>query len=961
MKNTTPITVLAAFSATPTRGFPQPRREYAHCALRLCAAWFWLLGLPFFSQAQYRYTTNNDGTITIAEYLGSGGAVAIPNSIDGRLVTIVGDFAFRQKDALTAVTLPNSVTYIGAYAFAECVALTSLTFPDNLAGLGPEAFSRCTNLTSVTIPGGVTNLGGRAFEFCTGLTNLTIGTGVTSIGDWAFSYCAGLTDVTIPDSVTHLGGGAFAGTALASVAIGNGVTNLGEDTFELCSELATVAIGSGVRDLGEHPFSGCTSLTNLSVSAANTAYSSLDGVVFNKTHETLVLCPKGRLGGYNVPDTVTNIGDSAFADCDRLTDIMIPNSVNYIGYSAFDNCTALASITIPNSVVSLGESALSNCAGLTSIVLPESITNLDWSVFAGCTGLKNLTVNPLSPVYSASDGVLFNKSQDTLLIYPPGRAGAYFVPSSATHVANSAFNDCLGLTSIVIPDTLRSIGDAAFQGCRGLGSIVIPNSVTNLGISIFSYCTGLTNIIFPNTLSNLPDDTFAGCTGLTSVMIPPSVTTLGDGAFSDCTSLTSVTIADNLISFGADAFSGCSSLTRVTIPPKVTTIGPGTFAGCTGLTNLSIPTNVTRIGESAFGGCTGLRSVVLPDNLRTIERRAFLSCSGLTSLTIPDSVTHIGDGAFSYCTGLVSVTIGSGLTEIDFCECYGGWAFSGWINLTNITVAPLNPVFSSMDGVLLNKAQDLLILYPAGRRGHYTIPNSVNSFGGAFADCQNLTSLTLGSGISTWPGGFAGDASLTNITVDPLNASFSSLDGVLYNKSLDMLIACPKARLGTLIVPDGVTTVTDGAFSRSGLSSVIFPKSLNYIDLDAFVQSLTLNSVFFSGQAPTVQATFEQTDSFTVYYLPGNTGWGSSFGGRPAVLWNPTLQVGNASSSAGTNGFRFNVDGTKDLPIVVEASTSLTDSTWVPLQTSTLTSGLVSFYDREWTNYPTRFYRIRAP
>jgi hypothetical protein len=451
-----------------------------------------------------------------------------------------------------------------------------------------------------------------------------------------------------------------------------------------------------------------------------------------------------------------------------------------------------------------------------------------------------------------------------------------------------------------------------------------------------------------------------GAVTVPSTLAALPVTTIGDSAFSRCTGLTSVTIPNSVTTIGAEAFEVCSSLTNVTIGSNVTDIGDAAFGQCTGLKSVTLPDNVTTIGASAFGSCTGLTSVVLPNNLSSIGRRAFIFCSGLTSLTISDNVTNIGDGAFSYCTGLLSVTIGSGLSEVDGCDCFGGWAFSGWINLTNITVAPLNPVFSSLDGVLLDKAQDLLILYPGGRRGHYTIPNSVNSFGGAFAACQNLTSLTLGSGINTWPGNFPGDASLTNITVDPLNASFNSLDGVLYNKNLDTLISCPKARLGTLTVPDGVTTVAYGAFSRCGLSSVIFPKSLSFIDLDAFEQCFTLNSVFFSGKPPTVQGPFEQTDSFTVYYLPGNSGWGSNFGGRPAVLWNPTIQVGNASSSAGTNGFGFNVAGTKDIPIVVEASTSLT-GVWVPLKATTLTSGLVFFTDPEWTNYPARFYRIRSP
>jgi hypothetical protein len=95
--------------------------------------------------------------------------------------------------------------------------------------------------------------------------------------------------------------------------------------------------------------------------------------------------------------------------------------------------------------------------------------------------------------------------------------------------------------------------------------------------------------------------------------------------------------------------------------------------------------------------------------------------------------------------------------------------------------------------------------------------------------------------------------------------------------------------------------------------------------------------------------------------LPGTTGWGTTFGGRAAVLWNPSIQTTNASFGVRTNQFGFTITGTANIPIVVEASASLASASWTPLQTCTLTNGSIYFNDPQWTNYPARFYRVRSP
>jgi hypothetical protein len=179
--------------------------------------------------------------------------------------------------------------------------------------------------------------------------------------------------------------------------------------------------------------------------------------------------------------------------------------------------------------------------------------------------------------------------------------------------------------------------------------------------------------------------------------------------------------------------------------------------------------------------------------------------------------------------------------------------------------------------------------------------------------------------------------------------------------------------LTSVAIPEGVISIGDFAFiDCSGLSKVIIGKSVTNIGHDlgyVFAGGTNLVGVYFQGNEPLFTSdpafaspsSFQLDDKATIYYLPNTTGWGPTAEGRPAVLWNPHALVMDASFGVRQNQIGFNIAGTPDIPIVVEANTNLDAQSWLPLQSCTLTNGLIYFSDSLWTNYLSRFYRIRSP
>jgi len=310
-----------------------------------------------------------------------------------------------------------TMTSIGDTAFAGCTSLTNITIPASVTSIGQMAFLGCTSLTAITIPASVTSIGQQVFQNCTSLTAITVDSGNTNyISDQGVlynkdktvlvAYPAGKTGtLTIPDSVTSIGGGAFAGcAAFTNITIPASVNSIGQMAFSGCTSLTSITLSASVTSIGQQAFQNCTSLTAITVDPGNTNYISDQGVLYNKDKTILVAYPAGKTGTFTISDSVTSIGDGAFAGCAAFTNITIPDGVTSVGQQVFQNCTSLTSITLPASVTSIGDLAFFGCTSLTSVTFAtgSNIPDANFGSRVSPEGSTGAGGNTLKTAYNAA-------------------------------------------------------------------------------------------------------------------------------------------------------------------------------------------------------------------------------------------------------------------------------------------------------------------------------------------------------------------------------------------------------------------------------------------------------------------------------------------------------------------------------------------------------------------------------
>ena len=198
------------------------------------------------------------------------------------------------------------------------------------------------------------------------------------------------------------------------------VVGIGNRAFFNCTSLTSITIPSSVTSIGSYQvFGRSMSLNSITVDSTNTSFRSINGILFDKNKSTIICFPAGKSDtSYNIPDTVTKVGNYAFDNCISLASINIPDSVTTIGTDAFSTCRLLTSINIPDSVTTIGARAFNFCNNLSSIIIPNKVTTIDYGVFYGCTSLTSV-----------------------------------IIPSSVRSIVNYAFYNCTSLTTVYYTGT----------------------------------------------------------------------------------------------------------------------------------------------------------------------------------------------------------------------------------------------------------------------------------------------------------------------------------------------------------------------------------------------------------------------------------------------------------------------------------------------------------------------------
>ncbi len=471
------------------------------------------------------------------------------------------------------------------------------------------------------------------------------------------------------------------------------------------------------------------------------------------------------------------------------------------------------------------------------------------------------------------------------------------------------------VTEVVIEDGISEICNYAFDGFENLKKAVIPDSVKSIGAYAFWNCSALNDVQLPPNLEKLGTGAFGGC-AMDSITIPETLEEIGGSAFKDCDNITSVYIPNNVTSIEGYAFCGCTAIKTITVGENVTTIGDYAFADCTALETLywnsarteDLDSNnyvfkkagdesqgvqvffddeVSRIPSYLFyphmnmvegrvdvsGWTPHITNISLPHGLKTIGEYAFFGSIYLTDITIPESTISIEESAFEH-SALEKANIPKNVSSI------GREAFVRCDSLTQITVDENNGSYSAVDGVLFDKAQTVLIQYPAGKADlNYLIPDTVEVIGtSAFSGNDILAGVTIPESVKIINGGAFSKCTALEAVYIPDNVeklegslhfwqcyglkearlpgSITAIPWGIFNecKALSSVNIPDKVRIigssafgncsfTSIEIPDSVTEIGSGAFGGCDLTEIELPENLETIGSSAFNHCTNLTSV----------------------------------------------------------------------------------------------------------------------
>ena len=843
-------------------------------------------------------------------------------------VTSIGQEAFSYCSKLSSVRLPNTLRRIDNLAFVGCGALKSIILPASLEVLGLNALAG-SGLTEIYFRGSAPEIGWQCFGGLTATVyyprndpswteevrqdymgtitwvpydppefevlasgecgddltwtldnrgTLTVsGTGPMwdSSADVEFwqSYSSQISAVVVEEGATSLREGAFSSCeGLKSVSLPESLETIGDFAFSYCSKLEEILLPKGVKTVGHNIFYYCRALREIRVTEENPWLCSVDGVLYDKSADTLILitCPMAKSGEPALPEGLTAIEEGAFRAC-QIEKITIPASVTSIGDLAFSGCDKLTEIRFAGKAPQIGTSAFS---GVTATVFyPEDDDSWTGEIRQGYGG--NLTWHEGEYVILGSgqcgdnafwsmceDGVLTISGTGAMWDYGPepenlpvwlrdhaGEIKVIRIEEGITHVGANTFKTgyySVMAESIELPDSLLSVGDYAFWQ-SACASVKLPAGLQAIGEEAFG---------------------LAAISG--ELRIPGTVERIGQEAFWDCL-IETLVVEDGVREIGNLAFARNTRLTKAYIPASVTAIESQALAkGCVGLTDVWYD-----------GTRAQWQQIAAPD---AVERQiTTVHCTDGDIL--PAAMDRCGDDlTWSLENGVLTVT-GTG-DMWDFGVGTQPWLSRG----SEIRTVVLSEGVTTVGNYAFES-------FPNGLRiEEVQLPESLERIGEfAFSRCFALVSITIPANVeSICDFAIYSCRSMMEILVDEDNAHFCSINGALYTKDGLTLVAYPGGRAGEFVTPPNTTALGSGALSgASGVTEVTVSAKVNQVGDSAFQDCTSLNTVRFTGSAPKFGSNVFKSVTATAYYPENDETWTEAvrqdYGGE--ITWEAVAPV----------------------------------------------------------------------
>lgn len=797
-----------------------------------------------------------DDHVVCTTYYGDEIEVKIPDMVDGRPVTMIGNYAFSGNNnvsphkSLKKVILPSSLKQIGACAFCDCSALREAELPEGLEKIGAGAFVDCISLNVVELPASLTDIDIGVFAGCSSLSEIRIRSGNQSFsvvdgalysknGKILYAYPAAKTGrFTVAEGTEEIACAAFLGSKITKVALPVSLRKIDEFAFydsalttppvfperlsligsnafsilpysvkreNVSSEQVVIKLGANVKTIGVDAFDLFTART-FEVASNNPYFSSVGGNLMSKTGDTLLCFALRKENVVIVPEGTVEFGNESLGFRykqdyfgNTKTHIEIPDTVSrFPGRLVSDRDYYVIHANTGSNAESFAKKR--------DIALEYTLGN---SLLA--LGSGELTIE--------SGKLRYELYQDhAVIVYcevPKAKDGGKVViklPSEiegkpVTVIGNGSwdifseskfdFNFLRKCDKLIIPEGVTTISDNAIARTE---EIQLPSSLAVIG---------------SNAINLLGSDTFR-------LSIPENVESLGK-AFVTGPVAEKFMVTPALKYIAPGAFSGCEGLKEFVISDDVTgySVKEGMLYSADGTTLLAvkegvsvIPEGTVKIAESVFRGRNDVKKISLPKSLEEIASYAFAECKNLEKLEYPKdgNLCKIGSYAFSQCDALKEAVLPDTVTEMGEYVFYNCQGLQSASIPKGIIVLPIGTYGGCRNLTEVVFSDQLM---------------RIERF--AFSYCDSLREIRIPKSVREISYSvFTSDPCVT-FAVDPENPYFDVLDGFLVDVRLKKLLACPGGISGVVKVPEGIINVESVFYNEKEITDLYLPSSVIWI------------------------------------------------------------------------------------------------------------------------------------